>query len=204
MIFADLYEYAAKLPVPPVGFDYLRGMVKAFHADIDRVDVFAVEYAVPNHEAYYRLGDRERTSPYDDEFDVAEIVYCHALEAHPKELRYALTKELMHIFDDADARVDTAEKFVRFLREIQNKPLPADSSKMLLSELDTRWMAALILCPKNFRDQYVDDYKNKRLQDFDISEIFDIPEWVVPFVMDDYYDNAFRKLLPSLVQAQVS
>jgi hypothetical protein len=35
--------------------------------------------------------------------------------------------------------VDTAEKFRQFLREIQNKPLPADSSDMLLSELDTRW-----------------------------------------------------------------
>jgi hypothetical protein len=92
-------------------------------------------------------------------------------------------------------------KVPQLLREIQNKPLPADSSDMLLSELDTRWMAALILCPKKFRDKYVADHKSKKLQDFDIAEIFDIPEWVAPFVMDDYYDVAFKKLLPQLVGA---
>jgi len=198
MQFQELYLYAEGLPHPPVGFDFLRAKVKAFHPSIARVDVFRVEYPVPNRQAHYRLGDRERTSPYDDEHDVAEIIYCHALEADAREMRYALTKELMHIFDSPAAMVDTAEKFRQFLREIQNKPLPADSSAMLLSELDTRWMAALILCPKKFRDQYVADYKSKKLQNFDIAEIFDIPEWVAPFVMDDYYESAFKKLLPDL------
>lgn len=200
MLFSQLYAYAESLPAPPVGFDFLRGQVKAHHSSIGRVDVFSVEYPVPNHQAHFRLGDRERTSPYDDEFDVAEIIYCHALATDAREMRYALTKELMHIFDGPTARVDTPEKFQQLLREIQNKPLPADASDMLLSELDTRWMAALILCPKKFRDQYVADHKSKKLQDFDIAEIFDIPEWVIPFVMDDYYDTAFKKLLPDLVQ----
>jgi len=102
---------------------------------------------------------------------------------------------MMHVFDAPDAVVDTREKFETLLREIQNRPLPADASTMMKSELDTRWMAAIILCPKNFRDQYVADYKAQKIASFDIAEIFDIPEWVAPFVMDDYYDLAFARLV---------
>lgn len=195
MHFADLYQYAAGLKAPPVGFDFLRKKIAAHHSTIGRVDVYEVEYPTPTKQAHFRLGDRDRTSPYSDEFPVAEIIYCHALKADARELRFALTKEMMHIFDAPAAVVDTREKFAALLREIQNKPLPADASAALKSELDTRWMAAIILCPKNFRDQYVPDYKAKKIAAFDISEIFDVPEWVGPFVMDDYYDAAFARLM---------
>jgi hypothetical protein len=193
MRFADLYQRASKLAAPPVGFDFLRKQVDAHHQTIGRVDVYAVEYPVPNREAHFRLGESERTSPYADEFEIAEIIYCEALGDDPRELRYALTKELMHIFDAEDALVDTPEKFKDLLREIQNRPL--STSAMFRSELDTRWMAAVILCPRNFRDLYVEGYKNGDLANFDIAEIFDIPEWVAPFVMDDYYDEAFATLV---------
>jgi hypothetical protein len=53
--------------------------------------------------------------------------------------KFLWIRAAIHIFDSPAAMVDTAEKFRQFLREIQNKPLPADSSDMLLSELDTRW-----------------------------------------------------------------
>jgi hypothetical protein len=101
----------------------------------------------------------------------------------------------MHIFDKPESFVDTREKFGDLLREIQNRPLPSDASLMMKSELDTRWMAALILCPKNFRDQHFPAYTKKDLANFDIASIFDIPEWVAPFVMDPYYDRAFARLL---------
>jgi len=195
MQFAELYSYAAGLPKPPVGFDFLRRLIGARHPEIGRVDVYEVEYPTPTRQAHFRLGERDRTSPYSDEFSIAEIIYCHALKADARELRYALTKEMMHIFDAPEAVVDTREKFEALLREIQNRPLPADASTMMQSELDTRWMAAIILCPKNFRDQYVADYKAQKIASFDIAEIFDIPEWVAPFVMDDYYDVAFTRLV---------
>lgn len=195
MQFRDLYNFASALQHPPVGFDYLRRIVDGHHPTIGRVDVYAVEYPTPNNQAHFRLGETDRSSPYEDEFNVAEIVYCEALAADQRELRYALTKELMHIFDGPDAVVDSREKFEKLLREIQNRPLPRDASPMMLAELDTRWMAAIILCPKRFRDNYIAEYKAKTLEDFDIAEIFDIPEWVAPFVMDDYYDTAFARLV---------
>lgn len=195
MRFADLYTFAAGLPKPPVGFDFLRRQIAAHHPEIGRVDVYEVEYATPNHQAYFRLGNRERTSPYSDDFAVAEIVHCHALKADPREYRFALTKEMMHVFDEPGAVANTREKFTALLREIQNKPLPEDASEMMRSETDTRWMASIILCPKNFRDQYVADFNAQKIAAFDIAQIFDIPEWVVPFVMDQYYDVAFAKLV---------
>ena len=195
MRFAELYTYAAGLPKPPVGFDFLRGQIAAHHHEIGRVDVYEVEYPTPTRQAYFRLGSQERTSPYSDAYRIAEIIHCRALKADVRELRYALTKEMMHIFDAPEAVVNTREKFEALLKEIQNRPLPADASAMMTAELDTRWMAAIILCPKNFRDQYVADYKAQKIAAFDIAEIFDVPEWIAPFVMDDYYDVAFAELV---------
>lgn len=193
MIFRELYDRAAALPAPPVGFNYLCDLIVAYHDELGRIDTYAVTHPEPNKQAYYRLGENDRSSSYDEEFQVAEIVYCDGLDADERERRFALTKELMHVFDQPDAMVDTPEKFRALLREIQNKPL--DQSPMFKSELDTRWMAAIILCPKPFRDNVLADYQAKRLENFDIAEFFDIPEWVAPFVMDDYYNVAFARFV---------
>ena len=193
MIFRELYERAAALPGPPVGFNYLCDLIVAYHADIGRIETYAVTHPEPDRQAYWRLGDTDRSSGYDEEFQVGQIVYCDGLDSDERERRFALTKELMHVFDQAEARVDTPDKFRSLLREIQNKPL--EQSSMMKSELDTRWMAAIILCPKPFRDSVIDDYKAKKLENFDIAEKFNIPEWVAPFVMDDYYEVAFARLM---------
>ncbi|MDZ4056172.1 MAG: hypothetical protein U1D69_04265 [Polynucleobacter sp.] len=195
MDFREFYEYVNRLEKPPVGFDFLRGLIAAHHREIGRVDLFAVTHPTPTRDAYYRLGDTDRTSPYEEEFAVGEIVYCESLDLDERELRFALTKELMHVFDAVEARTDTREKFEKLLREIQNRPLPADQSLMFKTELDTRWMASIVLCPKRFRDELIDKYRNGEIADFDVAEEFNIPEWVAPFIMDDYYDAAFRSLL---------
>lgn len=190
MRFRILYEIAEALKGPPIGFDYLRQQIIDHHAEIGRVDVFSVDYPQPNGQAHYRLGETDRTSAYEEEFLVAEIRHCHTLAADQNEYRYSLTKELMHVFDPPNARVDSREKFVQLLRDIQNKPLPEHVSPMFASELDARWMACLVLCPKKFRDVFLADYRAKRIQNVDIAETFLIPEWVVPFIMDDYYETA--------------
>lgn len=192
MIFAELYRRAEALPAPPVGFDFLRGLVTAHHSDIGEVRVYATTYTPPNGQAHYRLGEADRTSGYGQEYQVAEIRYCESLDDDGRELRFALTKELMHVFDTAEERVDTPDKFRRLLHEIQNEPLGRHQSEMYRSELNTRWMALLVLCPKVFRDQYVADYRAGRIADFDIAERFEIPEWTAEALMDDYYDQVYE------------
>lgn len=195
MLFRDLYHIAEAVQKPAIPFETLRAAVNATHADIGRVDVIAVEYPKPNMQAFYRLAGSDRSSPYDEEFTVAEVVYCEELDNHPSERRYALTKELMHVFDKDDQRADSREKFISLMREIQNRPMPQHESAMFKSEIDTRWMAVLVLCPKKFRDQYLEAYKAGKIAAFDIAETFRIPEWVVPFAMDDYYEIAHATLL---------
>lgn len=195
MLFKDLYKIAEEVEKPFIRFETLRKAVSAMHDGIGRVDVIAVEYPKPNKQAFYRLAGSDRSSPYDEEFTVAEIIYCDHLDHHPSERRYALTKELMHAFDTDAQRADSREKFVALMREIQNRPMPQHESAMFKSEMDTRWMAVLVLCPKRFRDQYLEPYRKGQIAAFDIAEIFRIPEWVVPFAMDDYYDVAHAALL---------
>ncbi|WP_125953944.1 hypothetical protein [Novosphingobium sp. MD-1] len=195
MRFRDFYNHVSGLDGPFVRFEDLRRIVNAYHQGIGRVDVIFVQHPEPNRQAFYRLADNERSSPHDEEFSIAEIVCCDGLREHPRERRYACTKELMHVFDTLEQRADSREKFITLMREIQNKPMPQHESPMFRSELDTRWMAAISLCPKHLRDPFVAAYKAKQIADFDIAETFRIPEWVAPFVMDDYYDVAFEALI---------
>lgn len=195
MNFSDLYNIANSVDAPYIKFELLRDAVNAHHAGIGRVDVIYIQYPTPNQQAFYRLAESDRTSPYDEEFTVAEIVCCEALKEHPRSRRYAVTKELMHVFDTPEQMANTKDRFISLLKEIQNKPMPQHESDMFRSELDTRWMAALVLCPKKFRDQYVEQFKAQKLATFDIAEIFHIPEWIVPFVMDDYYEVAYETLV---------
>ncbi|UYN99281.1 MAG: hypothetical protein KIT02_15385 [Devosia sp.] len=196
MLFRDLYKIVEQeFTEAPVSFDFLRSTVNKGHAGVGEIKIWAITYPVPNHQAHYVLLYTDRTSGYDDEFDVAEIRYCDALDGDPFERRYALTKELMHVFDTDAEKTDTREKFIKLLKEIQNQPLAAHASAMFNSELDTRWMAAIILCPKYLRDKYYPDYWANKIEDFELSEIFQIPEWVIGFIMDDYYDEAFELLM---------
>lgn len=195
MNFRDLYKHIEKHEGPFVPFEFMRKVINDHHMGIGRIDVIYVQHTEPNRQAFYRLTDSDRTSAYEDEFTSAEIVCCDELREHPRERRYACTKELMHAFDTGDQRADSREKFIALMREIQNRPMPEDMSAMYKSELDTRWMAAIALCPRHLRDQYVEQYRRKDIADFNIAEIFRIPEWVAPWVMDEYYDRAFANLI---------
>lgn len=196
MFFRDLYAAVEKeLDEPPVLFDRLVHLINTRHAGVGEIRVWAVQYPVPIRQAHYRLIGTDRSSAYDEEFELAEIIYCEELDQHPRERRFALTKELMHVFDTADERVDTRDKFIQFVKEVQNQPLASQRSARFNSELDTRWMAAIILCPKHLRDRFLQDYRSQALQPYEIAEAFRVPEWVIPFVMDDYYDQAFELMM---------
>ena len=194
MLFPELYEIAAEHEGPHVPFELLRQHVNAHHQGVGRVDVRLVQFDRPNRQAFYWLADTERDSPYDDEYTVAEIIGCDTLREHPRERRYALSKELMHVFDTEEQRAGSPEEFRALVTEIQNRPLPQHASPMMKSELDTRWMAALCLCPKHRRDAFLPQYPDK-IASFEIAEELRIPEWVVPFIMDKYYDKAYKALI---------
>ena len=203
MLFKDLYDKVEETVTKPyVRFDMLRDAINLHHAGVGKIELWAIKYPIPNKQAHYKLTGRDRTSPYEEAFDLAEIRYCEELDEHPRERRFALTKELMHVFDMPEERVDSREKFVSFLKEIQNQPLASQRSDSFNSELNTRWMAAIILCPKHLRDQFLQDYQDRNLQPFEVAEIFRVPEWIIPSVMGDYYDVAWDVMMNKGSQSQ--
>lgn len=195
MLFRDLYKIVEGMGLFPVHFDFLKQEVIAHHVGgVEDVALYPIKYDPPNGEAYIRLED-EREAQYSDEFLVASVLFCESLRADLPRMRFVLTKELMHVFDDEEEKAGTADRFRKLLSDIQNKPLTKHASKMYLSEMECQWKAVLLLCPKVKRDTLMDDYVAKRLADFDIAQIFAIPEWLVSAVMHPYYDQVYNTLV---------
>jgi len=195
MHFRDLYNIASSQPKPYVRFGTLRDAINAYHPGVGRVDLRKVTYHTPTNSAYWHLADTDRDSPYEDEYTVAEIVHCASLHQDVRELRYALTKELMHAFDTDEQQAGSRDKFIRLMRDVQNRPLPKHASAMYQSEFDTRWMAALVLCPANLRNEFANGEGVTPVTIAEFAERFLIPEWVASFVLDEYYTTVYETLI---------
>lgn len=193
MLYHELYAKVEALGSAPVLFNFLRDEIEAF-GDIEEVVLYPVHYEEPTGEAYYRLSD-ERTSGYNEELLVASIIFCDTLPQEPREYRFALTKELMHVFDTEEEEVSTREQAIAFFKEIENKPLWQHATPAYKSEIDTQWKALLMLCPKMVRDQIVDDYRMNRITPADVAQRFEIPEQLVKALMDPYYEEVYETLV---------
>lgn len=194
MLYHELYAKVEALGAAPVLFNFLRDQIEADHGDIQEVKLYPVHYEQPTGEAYYRLED-DRTSGYNDEYLVANIVFCQSLLSEPRQYRFALTKELMHVFDTPEEQVTSREQVIQFFTEIQNKPLWQHATAAYKSEIDTQWKALLMLCPKNVRDQLLVDYRAGEITEADVAQRFEIPEELVMALMDEYYDEVFETLI---------
>src|SRR5690606_28370954 len=112
-----------------------------------------------------------------------EIVYCSSLDDDNPERRYALTKELMHAFDSEDEEASDRARFIQLMRDVQNRPLAKHASPMYQSEFDTRWMAALVLCPREARAEFPTGKEATPVVVSEFAARFLIPEWVASFVL---------------------
>lgn len=195
MFFRDLYRLVEQQEQPPIRFETLRHLINTTHSGVGEINVWAIKYPQPNHQAHYIMLGTDRTSPYEEEFKIAEIRYCEELDKHPRTRRFALTKELMHVFDSESEMTNTREKFIQLTKEIQNQPLPQHASDMFKAELGTKWMALIVLCPRPLRNKYFDRYHAREIEGFEVAEKLALPEWIVPYIMDDYYDDAFDALM---------
>ncbi len=119
MHFKDLYNLVEeqKLNVP-AGFNFLCAQITDGNHDVQEVKVWRLVYDPPRRDAQFMLFD-DRTSAYNGEYLVADISYCASLESDAAELLFAFCKELMHVFDPVEDRIDTPEKFRQFLRDLQ-------------------------------------------------------------------------------------
>jgi len=190
--FKDLYnQVVAENLDKPVGFEFLREAIVA-GTDIEAVNVWRLVYNPPKRQAHFKLFD-DRTSAYNGAFLVADITYCADLEDDPAELFFALCKELMHVFDPQATWIDTREKFIQFLRDLQNTPVDG-ANGAIQSEYRARWMAILVLCPKPLRESIVVEINDVGALELEIAQRLGLPDWMIDVILDDYYDTALQIL----------
>lgn len=194
MIFADLYKSVEAAGAKPAAFEFLRQSVVANLSWLEEVVVWRLTHKPPTGEARFTLFD-DRSSAYNGEYLVADISYCSLLEEDPPELLFALTKELMHVFDDKSTWIDSREKFVKFLKDLQNTPIDFGNGSVS-SEHMARWMAILVLCPKPLRDQMRAQLADRSKILPELAEQWALPEWLISVAVDDYYETAYQVLTP--------
>ena len=193
MDFVDLYHAVEAEGGRPAPFEFLRRSVVADIPWLEDVFVWRLVHNPPTREARYTLFD-DRTSAYGDEFLVADISFCCSLESDPPQLWFALTKELMHVFDKRETWIDSREKFIKFLKDLQNTPLDIENGSVN-SEHMARWMAILVLCPRQTRDEIRDHLTNDTKLLAELAEEWGLPEWLISIAVDDYYDTAYKVLI---------
>lgn len=193
MEFADLYNTVEAAGAKPAAFEFLRERVIAELAWLEEVIVWRLVHNPATGEARYTLFD-DRSSAYNGEYLVADISYCASLEDDLAELRFALTKELMHVFDKRETWIDTREKFVKFLKDLQNTPIDLQNGSVG-SEHIARWMAILVLCPRPLREAMKTQLAEKAKILPELAEEWGLPEWLISVAVDDYYDTACQVLL---------
>jgi Zn-dependent peptidase ImmA (M78 family) len=192
MRFSDLYEYSNSLPEPTVSVRELANRIRSSHQHVGEINFYPVdldEDVSLGHIVY----ERDRSSPYEGEFTVANIRFSRQLNRCWR--RFVCCKELMHLFDSDDERTNTRAKFVQLMNELETPPLAGDMSPMLSSEYEAEWMALTVLCPARLRDAYRDAFHSGELPAYEVAAAFRVPEAYVPALMSDYYKTALSALL---------
>lgn len=182
-------------PPRPVTFEFLRALVTQDDSLVKELDVWRIVYNPAIRDARFTLFD-ERESRHDDPEYCAEISFCSSLESDPSHLLFALTKELMHVFDPMDTWINTRDKFITFLRDLQNTPLEFENGNIRV-EHKARWMAVLALCPEVIRDYIKDSVGNKGVLKAEIAQELGLSVSIIEIALDDYYEQALRIMLAS-------
>ncbi len=94
----------------------------------------------------------------------------------------------MHVFDTDEERVNTKEKFLKLMQELESQPLGKDSSKMFESEIYAQWKAVLCLVPQRLRDPMVASLKRGDITMYDAALQLKVPEVIIPSITTDYYN----------------
>lgn len=192
MTFSRLYDFAAGQESAPL---LLEGLI-----DVEVIRLTAqdqVLYTPVDLDPRISLGHikqyRQSGGVYDQNpVWITEIRYFKNLNTC--WYRYVCCKELMHVFDSPEERVDTAIKFDKLLEELASPPLPGDASPMYRSENKTKWMALAALCPLPFRDYYKPMWNREEMSDYDVALELRIPEGLIKTVMADYFAEVIDSL----------
>lgn len=203
MSFLHLYKFAEEQAANRGARPFLVSVSEIRQAILDRGYAVAVDVYPVELDDKVSLGHVIIRDTKEDRYD--EEGGLHASVRFDRELntcwaRFVCCKEMMHLFDDADERTDSREKFEKLLREIEASPL--DGSAALESEYKAEWMALLILCPKPERDRYKAMFDANEIGPYDLALHFRIPARFVGRLLGEFYDNAYERLIVAAQEPQ--
>ncbi|MAF56830.1 hypothetical protein [Ponticaulis sp.] len=185
----------------PVRFSMLREKVHFHHPGINHVKLYPVDLGTSGERtAHYVLKD----DPSDDMRESAdalpcfnaEIRFCENLRDDHNDFNFVMTKELMHVFDNENERVGSAQSFKNLLRDAETRQAPGvELTPEFRSEYYAYWRALVILCPIEKRNELKLKVENLEASHFDVSEDFMIRTADVPAVLSDNFEAARRFFL---------
>lgn len=161
------------------------GMVAEIHVDVVDLDQKISKGHI--------IIEDQREGLHDDPHLVAKIRVDRDLNRC--WIRYVTCKELMHVFDNEEEVVSDAERFHELMEEVDSPRMGGDMSPRYISEFGAMWMALLILCPRNARNEWKGRLERGEVTPYQVALRFRIPEDVVHGLMDDYYERAYDRLI---------
>lgn len=106
--------------------------------------------------------------------------------------RFIYTKELMHLFDTLEERITSGEILERVLNEFQGAE---DACVQSHSETKGFWMALMLLCPEEKRQEYIQMKRDNQIDDYGIASALDIPEQIARHLTGNLYEVKRAEIL---------
>lgn len=192
MTFKRLYDYSEGLRQRPIKVEGDLDTQVVHLTAQDRVDFIPVELD-PEISLGHIKQYRESRVVYDQ-----EPIWVTSIRWHNKLnmcwRRFVCCKELMHVFDSAEERVDTAIKFETLLNELELPPPPEQASPMYVSENRTKWMALCVLAPRPARAWAIEQLA-AGLSPYDVALALRIPEDLIPALVGGRYEPILDSLI---------
>jgi transposase len=107
--------------------------------------------------------------------------------------RFVYVKEVMHVFDEALARVGTADEFESLILAMTG-PEPGERPASVDSEVMAYWMALGCFCPEELRQDLQRQYQAGELSERQISERLKIPEHAVSRLFRPHFKELMSEL----------
>ena len=191
MTFKRLYEYSEGLRQKPVRVEEDLATRVVHLTSQDRVDFIAVDL-----DPEISLGHIKQYKEHQGGWD-QDPLWVTSIRWH-KELnmcwrRFVCCKELMHVFDSDEERVDTGFKFETLLSELELPPPPEQASPMYISENRTKSMALFVLAPRPARAWAIEQLA-AGLSPYDIALALRIPEDLMPALVGGRYEPILDSL----------
>jgi hypothetical protein len=109
--------------------------------------------------------------------------------------RFVFVKELMHLFDSDEEKVNTPEGFDVLLDEFSGSSSPSEKTDAYISELKAFWMALGCFCPEHMRKAYKEQLDKGHIDDYGIALQLKIPQQHVKKLVSDRYDLIIKNML---------